>query len=228
MRSLAMLPTLLFCTSYIDSEATWLRRYRPWLDFIESVPLDRTATFMVDDASPYPPSDPRLAIRTALPNSLAPGKVHLYRFERHLGRAGLAGYTGWWRSFLFSLDIAERYGFLKIVHIESDALLLSRRAVDYVNALTSGWTALWCPRYNIPETAIQAIVHDQFSAFRRIGEAGVEACAATLAEISLPFTHVEKGLAGNRYGEYRMRIPAYADYACQVVPGTAPSRFAGA
>lgn len=221
------LQTLLFCTSFIDSEETWLRRYRPWLDFAESMPLDRVATFIIDDASTYCPDDPRLAIHSTLPHTLAPRKVHFYRFDRHLGRAGLAGYTGWWRSFLFSLDIAQRYGFRRLVHIESDAYLLSQRAVDYVNGLTGGWTALWCPRYNIPETGIQIIVHDQFAALRSIAAAGLEMCSATLAEISLPFTHVEKGLAGNRYGEYRTRIPKYADYACQVIPGMVPPRFEG-
>ena len=55
------------------------------------------------------------------------------------------------------------------------------------------------PTLQHSQTGIQIIVHDQFAALRSIAAAGLEMRSATFAEISLPFTHVEKGLAGNRY-----------------------------
>jgi hypothetical protein len=219
------LPTLLFCTSFVDSQESWDARYRPWVDFQQSMPLCRDATFMFDDASPYRPDDPRIVVGETLPDSPDHERIHFHRFGSHLGRRGLTGHLGWWRSFTFALDVAERYGFRKLIHVESDAYVLSRRGADYIEGLASGWTALWCPRYNMPETGIQVIVEDQFAAMRRIADLGVETLARSLAETSLPFTHVEKGLAGSRYGEYRKRVPSYADYACQVLPGMVPARF---
>jgi len=208
----AYLPTLLFCTSYMEAESAWLHRYRPWVDYHQTLPLRREATFMLDDASPYLPSDDRIAVSHALPPALD-ARIRLYRFDDHLGNRR---HIGWWRSFLFALRIAREYGLRKIIHVESDAYLLSQRIVDYVTDLQHGWTVLWCPLYQIPEAGIQIIAEDQFAALQRFAEADLREVARALAEKSLPFTHVEKGFYGDRYGEYRSRIPFTADYACQV------------
>jgi len=209
--------TLLFCTSYVRDAQRWTARHRRWLDFHGAVPLTRTATFVIDDASPFVPDEHDIAVLDALPPVLPDGySTFFYRFAAHEGRIGLTGHRGWWRSFLFSLDIAETYGYDKIVHVESDAYVLSRALVDYLNGLASGWTALWCPRYNFPEPALQAIHRDQFPALRAVAARGLDTLTRQLAELVLPFTHIERRLAGNRYGEWRRRIPGYADYACQV------------
>ncbi len=222
------LPTLLFCTSYIASEEAWRTRYGPWIDYYEKVPLRRDATYMFDDASPFRPSDARLEIEESLTETPDFSKVRFHRFADHLGRDGLWGHFGWWRSFIYSLDVARRSGLRRIVHVESDAYLLSPALVEHINGLDSGWTVLWCHRYNIPEPAIQIIAEDQYPAFQRVADTGVETLAQKLAELTLPFTHVERRFAGNRYGEMRNRIPGYADYACQIEAGTTPVIFRAA
>ena len=80
------LPALLFCTSYMDSQDAWKRRYARWVDYYEKIPLARSATFLIDDASPYLPEDPRLAVGGDLPAALGPFPVHMHRFANHLGR----------------------------------------------------------------------------------------------------------------------------------------------
>lgn len=204
----------------MDVESWWLGRYQPWIDYYQTVPLRRDATFMLDDASPYVPEDQRLDILDKLPACVDPGKIQLYRFTEHLGNKR---FRGWWRSFLFSLQIARSYGFRKIVHVESDAYLLSQQLVDYVNELDSGWTALWCPLYRIPETGIQVIAEDQFPSLQRFAEMDLVELSRKLAENILPFTRVETRFHGNRYGEYRTRIPRTADFACQANPTMAPT-----
>jgi hypothetical protein len=221
-------PTLLFCTSHISSEDAWRARYRPWIDYYQNVPLRRDATYMFDDASPFRPSDARLEIEEALADAPDFSKIRFHRFAAHLGREGLLGHLGWWRSFIYSLEVARRYGFRRIVHVESDAYVLSEAMVDYLNRLDSGWTVLWCERYRMPEPAIQVIAEDQYPAFQRIAGLGVEKLALQMAEATLPFTHVERRFAGNRYGETRSRIPGYADYACQIDAGTTSVVFRGA
>lgn len=218
-------PTLLFCTSHIASEDAWHARYRPWLDYYDNVPLRRDATYMFDDASPFRPSDARLEIEEALADTPDFSKVRFHRFATHLGREGLVGHLGWWRSFIHSLEVARRYGFRRIVHVESDAYLLSEPLVEYLNSLESGWTVLWCDRYKLPEPAIQVIAEDQYPALQGIARMGVETLARQMAELTLPFTHVERRFAGNRYGETRRRIPGYADYACQIDAGRTPVVF---
>ena len=150
------LRTLLFCTSFCGDEAAWRSRQRRWLDHHLALPLEHDAVFVIDDASPFVPADPDVRVLDALPPAL-PGesRAFVYRFATHEGRIGLTGHRGWWRSFLFSLDVARAYGFERIVHVESDAFLLSRRIVDRINATTDGWTAFWCPQYGIPEPALQ-------------------------------------------------------------------------
>lgn len=213
--------TLLFCTAYIHDAAAWEARYQRWLDHHLGFRLARESTvFLIDDASPWLPEDGGVQVLRELPESLPEGTgPYLRTFSERLGRTGLKSYPGWWRSFLASLEIPRRYGFDKIVHVESDAYLLSEKAISYVDSVHSGWHALWCPRYNIPETAIQVIAADQFDAMQHFADQDVHALGGNFAELMLPFTHVEKRLVGNRYGEFRSRVPSYADFACQVTPG---------
>jgi hypothetical protein len=222
------LRTLLFCTSFCGDEAAWRSRQRRWLDHHLALPLEHDAVFVIDDASPFVPADPDVRVLDALPPALPEGpRAFFYRFATHEGRIRLTGHRGWWRSFLFSLDIARAYGFERIVHVESDAFLLSRRIVDRINATTDGWTAYWCPQYGVPEPALQVIAHDQFDAMAAVAARGLDALTVALAELTIPFTRIERGYAGNRYGESRGRIPGYADYACQVNAPAIAVRYRG-
>jgi hypothetical protein len=137
----------------MDEESWWLGRYKPWVDHYQTLPLRRAATFMLDDFSPYVPEDHRFVILDDLPSRVDPEKIYLYRFAEHIGNDRRNRHRGWWRSFLFSLQIARQYGLRKIIHIESDAYLISQQVIDYLSNLDSGWTALWCPLYQIPGDA---------------------------------------------------------------------------
>jgi len=220
--------TLLFCTSFASDEAAWRARQRRWIDHHLALPLERDAVFIIDDASPWRPTDADLAVLDAVPASLPAGPAaFVFRFAEREGRVGLAGHRGWWRSFLHSLELARALGCTRIVHVESDAFLLSRKIVDRINALDDGWTAFWCPLYNFPEPALQVIAQDSFDAMAKVAARGLDALTTSLAEFSLPFTRVERGYAGNRYGETRARIPGYADYACQVNSPAMAVRYRG-
>ncbi|MCC6378645.1 MAG: hypothetical protein IT519_07500 [Burkholderiales bacterium] len=220
--------TLLFCTSYCRSEGEWRGRPRRWLDHHLPLPIDRRAVFVLDDASPWVPDDADVRVIDALPDELPAGPAaFLFRFATHEGRHGMFGHRGWWRSFLHSLDIARALGCTRIVHVESDAFLLSRRLVEHINGIDRGWTAFWCPHYNVPEAGLQVIAEDSFGAMEEVASRGIDTLTRALAEVTLPFTHVERGFAGNRYGERGRRIPGYADYACQVNYATMATHYRG-
>lgn len=204
----------------------WRARPRRWLDHHLPLPLDRRAVFVFDDASPYVPDDRDVRVIDAVPDALPVGPAAwLFRFATHEGRKGMFGHRGWWRSFLHSLTVARALGCTKIVHVESDAFLLSRKLVDHINRIDEGWTAFWCPHYNVPEPGLQVIVEDQFAAMEAVAARGIDELTRALAEVTLPFTNVERRFAGNRYGERGGRIPGYADYACQVNYATMATRY---
>jgi hypothetical protein len=211
--------TLLFCTSYFRDAVEWRERYLRWINHHKAFPWLYRAMVMIDDGSPYEPDQSQ-----AMPLAAADiGKRELQqfaliRFPNNLGRSGITDYPGWCRSFLFSLDIAEIYGFRKIVHVESDTYLLSRAIGDYIERAERGWTAFWSARYGFPETALQIICSDAYPAFGRLRDAGLEAFQGRAAEIVLPFTNVEKAFVGDRFSEFQATIPLNADYAVQVLP----------
>lgn len=211
--------TLVFCTSYVASQDEWVVRYERWLNHHAALPFERALFCMIDDASPFRPGRDRVRIIEA--GQPLPAPAHgplMIRFANRLGRTAVNDYPGWWRSFLFSVLVARHYRCQRIVHIESDAYVLTRRMVDFINSRRTGWTAFWCPRWNFPETGIQVVCEDRFDAMRGMWDAGWARFAGQYAERLLPFTEVVKDPHGNRYGEFRTKIPGFADFAMQVTP----------
>ena len=71
----------------------------------------------------------------------------LYHFRERLGRKAVFDFPGWYRSFTFAGRYAYAHGFEKVIHIKINSFLIGSRVQRYFNEVTSGWTALWCPRY---------------------------------------------------------------------------------
>ncbi|BAP89599.1 putative uncharacterized protein [Burkholderiales bacterium GJ-E10] len=235
--------TLLFCTSHVRNEQSWISRYRRWIDYYAGGPIQYSRMLLLDDASPFTPD--RSEIETVSSEDIAgrgDGASHLLvRFPKHLGRQSMSAYPGWWRSFFFSLDVARAMNLQKIVHVESDAFVLSTRLADFLNDVRSGWHTLWLPKYGMPETAVQVICEDQLCRFAQFQRDSTNQINQTIAEHILPFTHVHKEFTGDRYSEFKRNrwifrsrkfdflpifqkdffwkpIPPHADFATQVVP----------
>ncbi len=146
-------------------------------------------------------------------------KINLYSFNDRKGlnwSHNSANNEGWWRSFCASLEIAEKYNYDKIIHIESDAFLISNRMFDYIDSLKTGWTGLWANKYNFPESCIQVICKDQFDSFKDFASCGShELSKMGLAEKVIPFTNVERRFLGDRFGEKSNIQMEGLDYFCQ-------------
>jgi hypothetical protein len=231
----------IFCTSYIKDQDAWACRYQRWLNYYDKIPIVAEKKIMIDDGSPFSP--PREEIEVIHHSDNITGKSNknlLVRFDDNLGRQSLSAYPGWWRSFLHSLEIAKNLSAGKIIHIESDAYVLSPRLVNFINTVDSGWHVLWAQRYALPETAIQVICRDQFPAFEQFRNESDGLIQRDIAERLLPFTSVGKQFKGDRYSEFKRNrgifrsqkfnripifqhdffwepIPADADFASQVV-----------
>ena len=206
-----------FCTSYFENREAWERRYLRWLDHHAKV-FPGTPLLMIDDGSPFTPEDPGIAITTDLSEMSIGERATISRFPNRLGRSAMLDYPGWFRSFTYSVEIAKRFNFKKIVHVESDAFILTRKASNYINAVTSGWTALWYPEESFAETCIQIICQDRFASLNRLRVAPYRTqYAGKLIELYLPLTHIERGLQGSRYSG---GVPKGADFAVLLEDGT--------
>jgi hypothetical protein len=200
----------LFCTAFVDKNMPDHRpiRYKKWIDYYSRIKNELGADyiFMLDDASPDLQTDPELvnkiSVTEDLPDELSE-KINIVSFKDHLGRPTWREYSGWWRSFTYSIQIARKYGFEKIIHIESDFYVISDRLVRFIASLNSGWTALFCTYGKIPETGIQIICDDCFSQLESIyKQAQLSAYRYTfdvIAERLLPITDVVRDFKGDRF-----------------------------
>ncbi len=207
--------TIVFCTSFCASRNGWDNRYRRWLEAIQASALIVDQVLIVDDGSATLPQWADLQIIKES-GQLAPEKpLALFHFADHLGRRSVFDFPGWYRSFAFAAVFAMANGFEKIIHVESDAFLISRRIIDYINAVNDGWIAFWCKRWNFPETAIQVITGSAMASFCAVAKRPNSDFINEGFEKLLPFTHIEKSFEGDRYGEYTDRVPHFADFATQ-------------
>ena len=199
----------------------WNTRYRRWLDAVLAADVDATQVLIVDDGSSVLPgwtdtpiySGSTLADAAALAERSGPA---LFHFTEHLGRLDVMNFPGWHRSFAFAVAYAEAAGFDRVIHLESDAFLVSPRMRAYVRARTRGWTAMWCEKYQFPEIAVQVIGTDQLPALVAFARAPYAGLIGTLPEFALPCTEIERDMVGDRYGEAEKDVPRTADFACQV------------
>lgn len=235
--------SIIFCTSYIRDADAWETRYKRWLDYYQDFPLDVVKRLMIDDGSPYlPPADIIKTVSNTAPLASLDDKNLIIRFGDNLGRQSIKDYPGWWRSFLHSLEVARELGVDKIIHIESDAYILSPRLRDFIDQTSTGWHVLWTQHNNFPETAIQVICRDQFEIFEDFKQKNPTLHFPDMAEHMLPFTAVNKEFKGDRYSElkrnrgifkskkfnfipmfkwdfFTVQVPADADFVTQGVSG---------
>jgi len=173
---------------------------------------------IVDDASPCLPewNDLSMLDKTTNEDYIAAQKNILRTFPTHLGRPSTWNYPGWFRSYGFAAKYAKKFNFKKVIHIESDAYLLSQRLFDYINQLDKGWSSLWSNRYNFPETAIQIICEDQINSYFNFSTKPYNSTYINNPiEVITPFTNINKRFIGDRYSEFRADIPSDADFCCQ-------------
>jgi hypothetical protein len=215
------LKTLVFCTAYAATAKVWANRYRRWIDGIDQSILEPDQILIVDDGSPSLPGwpDTQITSSTGLEDAAftpAHSKILLHHFQHRLGRRDVMDFPGWYRSFVYAARYAEMLGFERIVHIESDAFLISPRAQAWFRDFAEGWAALWSTTYAMPESACQIAAGAGLGRLRDFVSQPYENLIGVSHEKSLRLTHIEKSLRGARYGETEIGIPHDADYAAQV------------
>jgi hypothetical protein len=210
--------TLLFCTSFSETNEQWYARYKRWFDYYSNSNLNFNKCLIIDDGSPVLPTWKEFKIVSKSTNlDTEPlNKNSFVSLTPHLGRPSSWNFPGWFRSFAFAAKYAVKHNFKKVIHIESDSFLLSDSIIEYVNQTTTGWTAFWCNRHNFPESAIQIIGEDQLNNFYYFVTKNYnENYANKPIECVIPFTNINKQFIGDRYSEFSSSCPKEIDYCCQ-------------
>lgn len=222
--------TLLFATGFmgnsfdVDKYVRYIKYYsgkKKELDFDSLCIIDDgTESYWLDSLSDK--IELNIINADKLPRVLPPG-INYITFKNHLGRPEWVVTAGWFRSFTFSAALALKYKFDKLIHIESDAFVLTDRLFDKLKRTAIGWLALWCARHRFPETAIQVIGKDmihKLNNFWLMQEKcwyGARDDDTKIAEFVFPFTEICRDYIGDRYGEDPINgIPIEADFACQI------------
>ena len=186
--------TLLISPMWLDYPEA-MRRHEKWLDFM--LPLKNelgfTDIFFADNAS----SEHRLW-------SLQKKYGFLYhRSKVHVARREHLKYGYWYAALAIASRHALNNSYEKIIYIDTDMYPLSKRICEYVKALDYGWTGMYCHRHNFPETNFQIIGKDKLQDFHDFHSRDFLKFYPDLdAESQTPFTKVEKGFVGDRYGEF--------------------------
>jgi glycosyltransferase involved in cell wall biosynthesis len=206
--------TLVFCTAFSRTLETWNRRYRRWLDSIRQSGLDYETILLIDDGSPVLPEWEGVSVRAT--ELLSPGgaEVEIIHFDQNLGR-GPGYYPGWYRSYAFAAEYAEKNGFDKVVHIESDTYVITDRMVRHINSIEQQWHSFWTEFYQKPESAIQVVAGDSVVKYRDFTRQPYEQLVGPEIEHFIPFDVINKEFSGDRYSEFLENAPRLVDYVVQ-------------
>jgi tetratricopeptide (TPR) repeat protein len=213
--------TLVFCTAYSETEETWERRYGRWISSVQSAHLGAEQILIVDDGSKILPKWNNVEIfQEKISGSIekirSTSEVIFYHFDKRLGRNDIFDFPGWHRSFRAAVLYAIENKFDKIIHIESDSHLISERIREYFRNYNDGWSVLWCEKYNFPEMAIQVIAGSSLKNLLDFFSRPYQEMVGKAHENLLPYTEIQKGFIGERYGEKLSFVPKFVDYAAQV------------
>jgi hypothetical protein len=209
--------TLLFCTSFFDNKNVLDKRYKKWLDYYNNSNLIFDQCLIIDDGSPIIPKWNDISIITKENNlDIQPNNKTIFvHFDNNLGRLNVRNYPGWYRSFKFAAKYAKKFNFEKIIHIESDAYIISDKCFNVINTLHEGWNTFWCSEHNFPESSIQIIGKDKINSFHNFTNQNYEKFIDNSIECFIPFTNIIKNLKGGRYGENYKTLPDNIDFCCQ-------------
>jgi hypothetical protein len=172
---------------YADPSRTWCRRVQRWHHHYK----DWKPAVLLDNGSSKEHCE---AVAKEYGIEVVNAQPHLV-----YGTVG-CDYPQVWRMYYYMKELLKTYE--KIVFTATDAYICGQELLDYIESLDSGWTALWC--HNHPESAIQVLTRNCESYEKFFAGTLDEVIAkynGNMEEAIIPFTHVEKGFKGNRYGE---------------------------
>ncbi len=214
---------LLYTTCFINCYENVLR-YKRWLHFVKRW-FKGGCIVLIDDGSDYKFLT-RLHLPIYLPNERInnPPEIFIIHFEDNLGRPVTGIIPGWYRSFSFGAELGIRFNVDRLIHIESDTYVLSKKL--WTRLLTAKtWSAPYCREMGGAETTIQTIprkwipyLWDYYKVGKRFWYRLDLAKSTYIPEYVLPVEEYWFDLVGGRLGEdwWTESIPIDIDYVANV------------
>lgn len=206
--------TALYCGAWLQGADRWgdsyLDRYRKWYDYHFAIreELGFDTFYLLENGS-----DAKVLQKFGMglyipPNSQRWGVyADSLRGERlpHLPRGEKSNeYPYGWRS-IFHLKKMLDDEYDKIIILDSDGFILTKKLAHWIRGLTSGWAALWCPSHSFPEANLSVLCrdggYDVLTTFIERANGDPNYYLGRVMEQTLPFTHVERGFNADRFGE---------------------------
>lgn len=187
--------TCIVTTCYLDSE----ERIEKTKKFIKHYSLNTLYDiYVLDNASPKEHLD-----RTK-EYYKKDDHIIICPLEPHFDRPSHLDYKYLWRAVHKLQDLFKIYD--KIIYMDNDFYMISDKMFKYVEDLNSGWTTFYSHHYNFPETGCHIITKDcqEYKNFVNMSQDEfIAKYNLQTMENILPVTHVEKGMIGDRYGEFK-------------------------
>lgn len=200
--------TLLFAPLFLDEPGRMERNIR-WIEYYRDLKdqLGYDEILMVDNAS--------TASQVERFVKLAP-EIEIINRVTRLKKVGECGYGYWYRAQALAAAYALARGYDKIIHIDTDAYVLTPRFCSFINSIETGWHTVWCDYWQFPEVNIQVIGKNSLESMLDFhSDAFLSFYPFGPAEKNMPFTDVHKQFHGDRYGEMGVNQQPYMDYYCQ-------------
>ncbi len=123
---------------------------------------------------------------------------HLFRGKGH-------DYLPCWRT-THDWRLAIQDDYEKLICVDDDTFILSNKLITHVKGMKSGWEAMYCPMYDIPETGLHILCQDAFPKYYEYLKVPWRQRndKKTMIETTLPYD-VNKGFSCDRWGERRYR-----------------------
>lgn len=205
--------TILFSLCYIDGPER-LKRNQRYLKYYNDIKSDLgfDAIVLADNASDLPwLSQLNASIFLEESNAameLSGTRDIVYTFAKHLPRGSALDYPYCWRGLDFIRSFIQS-GFDKVVCIDSDCFVLTKKLATYIKNINSGWESFWVPSYNFPSAELHVLCRDAFPIYLDFVK---ENHHGKLMETALPFTKINKDFIGDRYGERGFEQSHTMDY----------------
>lgn len=136
--------------------------------------------------------------------------IPVISFRTKFARLNTNDYLYIWRNYYYLQEMLKNYR--KVIHLDNDFFIISKRFMDYVTAFDHGFMTPTCDYNRAPETACQIVTADchEYLDFVKSGNFA-ERNGVIQHEFAIPVTHLPKQFSGDRYGE-KMSINDYPNW----------------
>lgn len=118
----------------------------------------------------------------------------------NLKRYGNYDYPYVWRFVYFVKKLFDHYD--KVLIIDSDSFVLTKRLANFVRDTDTKWRSLWCPKYLMPECNLQVICNDAYNYYRNFADGDfMRYNGVDIMERLLPIQKIETRFVSDRYGD---------------------------